>query len=357
MALRFLFWLLASSPLVAVADTYADRVLNRTERRNDERGGIVIRVSGPQGVIWQAARGCVAGPGSAAMTPETPFEIASITKMIVATACLRLVDQGRLSLDAPLRTLLPEAVALGFPPELTLRQLLGHRSGLPDYWTARGPAGAPNSFLAAFLATPDRLWQPIDILRHAVELRRRPPGRGFLYSDTNYVLAGLILERVTGEPLHEALRLLIFQPLGMKETWMSYREPRRGPAPSHRFEGSEDLDGVKRQSADWGGGGLVSTARDLEKFLRGLASGRLIGPARAAMQEWHSTGAADISHGLGIYRIRLDDGAGELIGHDGHGNAFAYYWPQRGITFTGTLNQTENDWWPLVEAALELASP
>lgn len=356
MTARFLLVFLLL-PLAARADTYAERVLNRTEKRNDGHGGLVIRMTGPDGVIWEAARGRVAGAGSAAMTVETPFEIASITKTVVAAACLRLVEKGRLELDAPLGKLLPGVA--GFPPGITLRQLLGHRSGLPDYWTARGPGGngAPNSFVAEFLAAPDRLWEPTDILRHAAGLRPRAAGRGFLYSDTNYVLAGLVIERATGQPLHEALRALVFEPLGMKATWLSYREARRGLRPSHRFEGAEDLDGVRRQSADWGGGGLVSTAADLDLFLRGLLGGRFLRSTLPDMLAWQPTGTADISHGLGIYRIRLDGGLGDLMGHDGHGNAFAYFWPSRGIAFTGTLNQTENDWWPLVEAALELAGP
>lgn len=294
------------------------------------------------------ASGNVAGPGSASITPQTPFEMASITKTVVAAACVRLAGQGKLSLDAGLEELVPDAVAFGYPPKVTLRQLLGHRSGLPDYWADR----TPNPFLKAFLAEPSRFWPPTEILRLASGLRREAPGRRFLYADTNYVLAALAIERATGEKLHVALRRLIFQPLGMSHTYMSYREPRRGPAPSHRFEGREDLHAVPRQSADWGGGGLVSTAGDLEKLLRGLADQRLPDLNLREMQDWQSTGKPAISHGLGLYRIQLDDGLGELWGHDGHGNAFAYYWPQRKTTFTGTLNQTENDWWPLVEAAL-----
>jgi len=70
------------------------------------------------------------------------------------------------------------------------------------------------------------------------------------------------------------------------------------------------------------------------------------------MKSWRATDAEDVNYGLGLFRIGLDGGAGELWGHDGHGNAFLYYWPQRGIVFAGTLNQTQNDWWGLVSTAM-----
>jgi hypothetical protein len=235
-----------------------------------------------------------------------------------------------------------------------VRELLNHTSGLADYWTD-GPKDryGSNAFLRAFLANPNRFWTATDILAYA---RKIPPLRRgrFHYSDTNYVLLGLIIERLTKRPLHDAFREWVFNPLGMDGTWLTFREPRRGNPQSHRYEGSEDLTNVPRQSADWAGGGLVSTNRDLDTFLRGLANGRLFRNAStlATMLRTVPTGTPGVSYGLGLYVVTLDGGAGKLWGHDGHGNSFAYYWPERGISFTGTLNQTENDWWPLVERYL-----
>ncbi len=74
------------------------------------------------------------------------------------------------------------------------------------------------------------------------------------------------------------------------------------------------------------------------------------------MTLWHPTDHADVDYGLGLFRVRLDDGLGELVGHDGHGNAFMYYWPKRRIAWIGTLNQTENEWWDLVEAGLSMVN-
>lgn len=334
-------------------------VLDRLVARNNGYGGGVLRISNGQGVIWQGASGLVAGPDSAPMTVDTPFEVASITKAVTAATVLRLVEMGKLRLDAPLSDVLPPAEVLGFDPTITVSRLLSHTSGLANYWTD-GPhdRSGNNAFLRAFLASPDRSWRPAEILAFSRDLPVKRPGSRFHYSDTNYVLLGRIIERATGSPLHRAYRDLIFDPLGMTNTWLTYQEGRRGAAPSHRFEGSEDLHNVPRQSADWAGGGLVSTTCDLERFLRGLASGKLFRDQRMleTMREAVPV-EEDISYGLGLYRVQLGNGQGELWGHDGHGNSFAYYWPQHDITITGTLNQTENDWWPLAEAITEGGEP
>lgn len=350
--------LLFASPLHANSPSAASaqEVLDRLVARNDGHGGGAARISGPDGVIWEGAAGLTAGPGSAPMTPDTPFEVASITKAVTAVVVMQLAEQGRLGLDDRISTLLPGQHAAGFHRDITVRQLLSHTSGLPDYWTD-GPKDREgnNAFLRAFLAAPSRSWQPEEMVSFARELPSRKPGGRFHYSDTNYVLLGLIVEKAAGRPLHRVFRERVFDPLGMDSTWLTYREARRGPAPSHRFEGSDDLHNTPRQSADWAGGGLVSTARDLEKFLRGVASGRLFRNASTldAMRASVPAGDDGISYGLGLYRVDLGDGKGELWGHDGHGNSFAYYWAERGVTLTGTLNQTENDWWPLAESYIE----
>ncbi len=333
-------------------------VLARLVTRNEGRGGGVVRIAKANGVLVEDAAGFVAGPGSPLMTVATPFEVASITKAVTAATALRLSERGMLNLDDRLGKVLPGRQ--GFDREITIRQLLSHTSGLPDYWTD-GPKdhAGNNAFLGAFLAEPGRSWNPNDILIMAGDMPTRKRGRRFHYSDTNYVLLGLIIEKVTGHPLHQVFREEIFEPLRMNDTWLTYKERQRGDEPSHRYEGDEDLHNKPRQSADWAGGGLISTARDLERFLRGLASGALFKKASSleTMREAVPVGEDGISYGLGLYRVELDGDLGELWGHDGHGNSFAYYWPQRDITFTGTLNQTENDWWPLVEEFIQGGNP
>jgi D-alanyl-D-alanine carboxypeptidase len=296
------------------------------------------------------------------MREDDSFEVASITKTLTATLALQLVEEGALTLDAPLALRAPELFdglvvvdGRAFGPTLTARQLLGHTSGLPDYWTDP-PFVAPeeNAFLRAFLADPDRLWAPREVVDYARALRPAGrPGEHYHYSDTGYALLGMVLERITGKPLHALLRDRIFQPLGMNDSYLSYREPAPSARrESARYEDHLDIHRQRRQSADWASGGVVSTTHDLGRFGAALASGACFADPRtaSAMRGWHPTGAPDVDYGLGVFRVRVDD-QGEMWGHDGHGNAFLYVWPRRRIVFTGTLNQTRNDWWPVVSAA------
>lgn len=342
----------------AASEEDMQKMLDKLIQRNDGLGGGVVRIAGPSGVLWQGTSGWVAGKGSAPMAAETPFEIASITKAVTATTVMRLIEEGRLTLETRLSEILPER-ARRFPVDPTIRQLLSHTSGLLHYWED-GPQDREgnNAFLRAFLADPNHYWNSGEILSYAQALPIGKVGK-FHYSDSNFVLLGVIIEKLTGKPLAQVYREMIFNPLGMKSTWLTYHEPRVGAVPSHRFEGDEDLNNVKRQSADWAGGGLVSTTRDLERFLRGLAQGKIFRHPETLKQMLDTvpTGDADVYYGLGLYLVRLDKNQGVVWGHDGHGNSFAYYWPEKDITFTGTLNQVENDWWPLVDEFIDGGNP
>jgi D-alanyl-D-alanine carboxypeptidase len=326
-------------------------LLDDAVARNGGYGGGVLRIdSDGCGLLWEGASGERAH-GDGAMRTSDTFEIASVTKAFTAAVALQLAEEGALDLDAPVPAdLVPSR-------KVTLRQLLAHRSGLPDYWTDPPfVAEGENAFLHAFLADRDRLWKPDELLLYARALTPAgPAGGGYHYADTNYVVIGLLVERVTGRPLEAAIRARILEPLEMSDTYVSYREPARaGRVESTRYEERLALRGERRQSADWAGGGLVSSARDLHRFTKALAAGRLF-KARAtldAMKAWAPTGEKDVDYGLGLFRLRLD-GGGEVWGHDGHGNAFAFEWPERGLSFVGTLNQLDNDWWPLVQAAMK----
>jgi CubicO group peptidase (beta-lactamase class C family) len=344
------------------------RLLDASIRRNGGRGGGVVRVeSDARGVVWQGASGHrVDGEP---MAVSDTFEVASVTKTFTATCVLFLVEDGKLRLDQPMGDLLPpkmtkRLLVIGghdYSPEITIEQLLAHKSGLPDYWTDPPLAeDGDNAFVHEFLADPDRLWEPQEILPFVRKLTPiGSPGQRFHYCDTGYVLLGLVVERVTGMKLHEVMRQRIVDPLSMTDTYFSYYEPPPpGERESHRFEGSLDLFGQRRQSAEWGAGGLVSSTRDLSRFIRALAEGKLFKSPDTlkAMTAWTPTGEKDVEYGLGLFRIALDGGRGQLWGHDGHGNAFMYYWPEQGMALVGTLNQTENDWWDFASPAVRALS-
>ncbi len=281
--------------------------------------------------------------------PDTPFGIASITKIMVAALAFTYAERGLLDLDAPLASLaadndwLPTRIS---NPEfrrnlqtLTIRGLLAHRSGLPDYWENQG-------FLAKWKTAKDKKWNPDELIEWAgQEASVCAPGSCFNYADTNYVIIGLALEQLTGRKLHEQLRTEIFQPLQMSCSWMFFEEPvpQGCAAPTHSYEGDLDVTDNRMQSADWSGGGVYSTLEDQVKLLRGLFNGKLItSESLADMQRWGESDLGQgIVYGLGLYKAVVGPGM-TLIGHTGIHNAFSFLWVEEDVLITGSLNQSEN---------------
>ena len=341
--------------------------LDQVVARNNGRGGGVLQVRiGPIWEAWSGASGEME-VGGAPMDSGAAFEIASTSKAMTAALLLVLQEEGLVDLDLPAATWLPPGTTTGllvigghdYGPEITLRQCLSHTSGLPDYWED-GPYVLPgiNAFLFDYLAAPQRLWAPEEILPYVRDLDPiGVPGGAWHYSDSGFLLAALVAEEVTGLPLQDALRTRIFEPLGMQDTWLRWRDPDPArPLLSHRYEALGDMTLLRHNSADWGGGGLASTCEDLHRFLRGIATGDLFQDPSSLeqMQAWRPTGEPAIEYGLGLFRVFVAPAYGHVWGHDGYGNSFAYYWPERDATLTGTLNQAlGNDWWPLLRAAVE----
>jgi D-alanyl-D-alanine carboxypeptidase len=148
----------------------------------------------------------------------------------------------------------------------------------------------------------------------------------------------------------------------MNSTYMSFRErPPAGVAVSHRYESREDLTGVPHQSADWAGGGLVSTAGDLARFILGLVRGELFGKETNdildMMLQAVPTEVEGVGYGLGVFVIdAAEEGLGRVWGHDGWCNSFMFFSEGLGLAATGTLNQLDNDWYEHVSQAALLAS-
>jgi D-alanyl-D-alanine carboxypeptidase len=284
--------------------------------------------------------------------PDTAFRIASVTKMITATTVLALTDQGRCRLDDPAAAHLPADVVDRLPLDgragpgtVTIRQLLDHTSGLPDFFSH------PAIWAAIRHGGGRRRFTPHDLLDLAADAAPSfPPGTGRAYTDTGFVLAGLLVEHLTRAPLHEAYRTLVLDPAGMDATWLesSADVPRRRRMLAHDLDGRDitDMD----PTVDWAGGGLVSTAADLARFLRALTGGRLLSrEAWRAMTRWRPGPAGyydDYGLGLGRYRTA----AGPLVGHHGVWGAFAFWAPGLDAIITGTVSRARVDRRPLLEA-------
>lgn len=314
----------------------------------------VLRVESPAlGLAWAGASGLADPELGRAMRPGDAFRSASVGKMICASTVLRLAEQGALDLDTPVRRVLPEALLAGLftvvghdhSGEVTPRHLLGHTSGAHNYFSLP-------EFGALLMEEPDRLWDPREVLAFVRTTASAvfAPGQGWHYSDTGYLLLGLLIEIVTGGALHEVYRREVFAPLGMDDTYLVFREPPRpssGAEPAHVFLGELDYTGARSLSADWAGGGLVTTTSDLTRFLRAFVDGEVLtqNDSRQAVLNFRPTGEPGVAYGLGVRHFDLGTllapGYGELWGHTGSSRSFMLYWPSGDLTVTGTLNQDE----------------
>jgi D-alanyl-D-alanine carboxypeptidase len=245
------------------------------------------------------------------MTAQHRFRIASISKPMVATVVLQLVDEGKLSLDDTVSKWLPDLVPGG--DSITVEQLLNHSSGLVDYadipraqsWYMRGAAVTPKSLVALAVAKPPLF----------------KPGRGAQYSSTNYVVLGLIVERVTGGSLDAALRQRIFDRLHMDATTFDREHTMTKPV-AHGYDYGSDVT-TADLSVSWAGGGVVSTASDVATFFRALLGGRLLPDELLDKMKSEVTkpfgAGASLTYGLGLMKRRTNCGPewghiGELPG-------------------------------------------
>jgi D-alanyl-D-alanine carboxypeptidase len=245
------------------------------------------------------------------MQPQDRLHIGSITKTFVATVILQLVAEHRLSLDDSLQKWLPGVVAGdGYHPDrITIRDLLQHTSGLRDYVNSRG-------FLTPrFL---ERTWKPRQLI--AVALRLGPPLSGWYYSNTNYILAGMLIQRVTGHSPIAEVRRRILRPLGLRDTSFPLTSTSIPSPHAHGYLGARDVTNLANPSTSWTAGGMISNVDDVAHFYRALLTGKLL-PQPQQRELLSSIPVHDIGalfserYGLGIYEVHLS--CGIAWGHDG----------------------------------------
>ncbi len=289
--------------------------------------------------------GAVAG-GS--VSADTPFHIASVGKLFTATLIGMLADEGALSFDDSIaRFLDPEDLdglfvyrGVDHRGEVTVGQLLAHTSGVADYFGDKNRVGVTGADLA--LSEPDRFWTPNDLLDYtrAELVPVAAPGERFHYSDTGFVLLGLLVESVSGRQFHEVLHERIFDPLGMNDSYLLYRsepvKPRRELAPI-RFGGVE-VSTFRSLSIDWAGGGIVSTLEDLLRFSQALHEGKLLSPETlAALSVMRNEFRTGIYYGMGMMEYRFEKfffllrGMPRLRGHVGILSTHLLFDPKSGM--------------------------
>ena len=236
---------------------------------------------------------------------DAPFHAASVGKLATAALVRQEIERGRIDVSTPVAEVLDPAELDGlFAAEgVTIGQLLGHTSGIADYFEGRVTSG--ERFRRRLEAEPDREWTPAELLAFTREHQRpiAAPGRRFHYSDTGYVLLGRVVETLDRRDFAAALRARVLEPAGMRDSVLWRREP--GP---ERIQpallGDLDLGARAAATCDWAGGGIVTTLDDLRRLLIALVDGTVIDPASfAAMTDARSRLRPGIRYGQGAMAL------------------------------------------------------
>ena len=337
--------LLALVALLACAAS-AGAASGPAQKLEREMQRLVTMRQGPMGAIAIVQRGAkrtVFRAGVGDRSPRTPLRstdhmrMASTSKAFNGAVVLALVEQGTLSLDDTIAQRLPNLPADWGP--VTLRQLLGHTSGLPDFSASQGWADVvqrdphmlflPHASLLSFVAA--------DPLQFA-------PGTQYHYSNSDNIVAALMAEQATSQTYEALLSSLVYAPLGLNQT--SLPDGFRMPSPYiHGYDNQgnrpEDLSTALTGSSTWSSGGMVSSPIDANDFARGYVGRKLFGSATQDQQlqlvDGHSepTGPGQNRAGLAIFRYRTK--CGTVYGHTGN---FPGYTQFLAATLDGTRSVT-----------------
>ncbi len=333
---------------------HLDRYFTKLHQKNPGKSTLVRVYSSSTGLdyTYPANRG------------DAPYHIASIGKVFTAVLVQILAARGKFSIDDPVHTYLPTGSLdrlfvyrqVDHQKSVTIRHLLGHTSGIADYFDGKTLYGP--TMLKDVIEHPDTHWTPqmlIDFTRERQQAIAQP-GTKYNYSDAGYILLGMLIEAVTGKPFGQNLEDEFFRPLQMMDSYlMFFNRPLNGndrriePIWFDRLEVSR----FESLSCDWAGGGIVTTPDDLLKFNRALRENKLIDTA--VLQEMDvcpNKFNPGIYYGLGMMEIRFGDfffllkGMPKVKGHIGILSTHMFYDPVNDthiiLNFGSTNRMTES---------------
>ena len=274
------------------------------------------------GRVWRGSSGVTQLGTSQPVPAVGRFRAGSITKSFVATVVLQLVGERRIALEDPVERWLPGVVSGG--DRITLHHLLQHTSGIVNYTNTRQFRTLYGG-VEAVVSLRNRTWTPQELLAFiAGQPSLFEPGTSWTYSNTDYILLGLVVEKVTGNRYATEVARRIVRPLGLRDTELPGTNPSiAGPHP-HGYLPLVDQDGtvtpvditVFNPSVSGASGEILTTAADLNRFFRALMTGRLLRPAQLAQMRTARTTGKSYDYGLGLQTRQLPDGT-RLWGHEG----------------------------------------
>lgn len=308
--------------------------------------GVSAAVATREGVIWTGVAGQSNLATGEPIRSDMLLGIGSITKTFVAVVILQLVEEGRLRLEDTPAHLLGDAVdGIANADRATIAQLLNHTSGIATWefdakWIREGRGKQLD---------PSRLWGKTDTLPYIKgDAPTAPPGTRHEYSNTNFTLLGLIIEKVTGQDVVREIRRRVLAPLDIRDIYLEGFEPLPKSRLAHRYhyvnDGFRKSAGVNRAfplarnglidvsrsnlSVEWVAGGMVATASDLARYAVALRDGRLLRPeSMTFMLNWFPVSARE-SVGHNLFRVQWRGTGLSIIGHTGDtlGYGAMLYW-------------------------------
>ncbi len=371
MASLYGLWYLNVRPLTrAEALTQIHTALTASQSNNASSSGMQVRIVSTRfGIDDAFATGTYEHDGAQVLVPNQPFHAASIGKLFTAVTIMQLAEEGALDIADPVADYLAADVLAGlfvhggvdYAGEVTIGQLMEHTSGVADYFA--DPVDSGVTVQQDITQNLDTLWTPEMLL--AVSRQRQhavgTPGKQFHYSDTGYVLLGLVIERIEQKPFHQVLADRFFVPLAMVDSYMPYRSTPTNPQPLPMADAWVDGVNVRAArsiSADWAGGGVVTTPDDLMRFSQALHNYSLISKASylrmITMRNQFRTG---LYYGVGMMAVRFGefswalDFLPESLGHIGILATHLWYEPMTDTTVVlnyGSTDRLESSFMDLI---------
>ena len=270
------------------ADKELDRLRKMVQSKLDEMRASAELPGITAGFVLADGRSVSVSSGLADVENKTPLApgdlmlAGSIGKTYFAAVTLQLVHEGKLKLDEKIERWLgrePWFNRLPNAKDITLRMLMNHTSGIPEHVLDK-------DFIAAMRVSPDRVWKPEELVAYVLDARPLfPAGQGWSYADTNYIVVGIIVERVTGKSFYGQVEKRILKPFALKHTRPSVSRTIPGlvtgysrPDSPFGFTGRTIIDGkfIINPQMEWTGGGFVSTAEDLARWAKALYEGKVL---------------------------------------------------------------------------------
>lgn len=261
-----------------------EKHLTEIVEQNDSLSSVLLTIhSNRTGYFEQFAAGTKNQTSDQPVQADSQYHAASVGKTMLAAVYGLLVDEGKISYDDKIDSWLDAGILKGlfvidgidYSGQVTLRQLLSHTSGVGDYF--EGPVKSGESMLDRITSNPDLSFTPEQLIAFTRD-NQGPvgrPGQRFYYSDTGYILLGLILEAIENKPYADILEERIFEPLGMKDSYLMFDHDEPSDIVGVYLNGI-DFSDKNALSVDWAGGGVVTTMNDLLTFMRALENGTLL---------------------------------------------------------------------------------